>query len=71
MKLEAAKHVEAVGAMKLEDKELTGGCNGESEEAVDVADVEAVVDVAVKSVAAVKFLNLLGRREIDVKLRNC
>ncbi|KAL4567470.1 hypothetical protein LXL04_023054 [Taraxacum kok-saghyz] len=36
MKLEAAKHVEAVGAMKLEDKELTGGCNGESEEAVDV-----------------------------------
>ena len=32
MKLEAAKHVEVVGAMKLEDKELTGGCNGDSEE---------------------------------------
>ncbi|KAL4556024.1 hypothetical protein LXL04_038659 [Taraxacum kok-saghyz] len=49
MKLEAAKHVEAVGAMKLEDKELTGGFNGESEE-VDSNRreiAEAVVDVVV------------------------
>ncbi|KAL4574050.1 hypothetical protein LXL04_020872 [Taraxacum kok-saghyz] len=58
MKLEAVKHVEAVGAMKLEDKELTGGCNGESEEEDsnlrEIAEAVKVVDVV-----DVVVLNLL------------
>ncbi|KAL4579564.1 hypothetical protein LXL04_015716 [Taraxacum kok-saghyz] len=74
MKLEAAKHVEAVGAMKLEDKELTGGCNGESEEedsnrheiaeAVKVAmsSMSSCCEIAESVGSSMSSCSLLGRR---------
>ncbi|KAL4573916.1 hypothetical protein LXL04_020737 [Taraxacum kok-saghyz] len=56
MKLEAAKHVEAVGAMKSEDKELTGGCNGESEEEdSNRREIAEAVKVAMSSMSSCRI----------------